>query len=241
MKPLRKIAGAFKFLTLLPFPLEEELEGSSAYFPLVGWFMGVFLYLIWTAMAPLPLFIQAFLIIFVWELLSRGLHIDALADVADAFMAGGERERILEIMEDSKVGAFGILAIVLLILGKFSVISSNDWESTRAALLCAPVLGRYFTTFISYLFPSAKDRGLGNLVISSTGIKELIIATFLGFIPVLIIFEKAAVYSIIGLFLPFSLVLYAGRKINGLTGDILGASLEIAELVTLLAFLSIFY
>ncbi len=241
MKPFRKIAGAFKFLTLLPFPFEEELGGSSAYFPLAGWFIGVFLYLIWTVMAPLPLFIQAFLIIFIWELLSRGLHIDALADVADAFMAGGERERILEIMEDSKVGAFGIFAIVLLILGKFSVISSNNWEITRAALVCAPVLSRYFLTLSAFLFKSAKEKGLGNLIISSTGIKEVLIATLIGYLPAFVIFERAAIYSAIAFIVPFSLLLYSRWKLGGLSGDVLGAALEITELVTLIVFLPLFY
>ncbi len=241
MKPFKKMVAAFKFLTLLPLPVEEELRGSSAYFPLVGWFIGVFLYLIWSVMAPLPLFIQAFLTIFIWEFLSRGLHIDALADVADAFMAGGERERILEIMEDSKVGAFGIFAIVLLILGKFSVISSNCWEVTRSALVCAPVLSRYFTTFISYFFSPAKDEGLGSLIISSTGFKELLIATLIGYLPAFIIFGKATVYSSIAFVIPFSFLLYSRWRLGGINGDVLGAALEITELVTLIAFLPIFY
>jgi adenosylcobinamide-GDP ribazoletransferase len=241
MTEIRRIIGAFKFLTLLPLPLEEELEGSSAYFPLVGWFIGIFLYLIWTVMAPLPLFIQAFLTIFIWELLSRGLHIDALADTADAFMAGGSRERILKIMEDSKIGAFGILAIVLLILGKFSVISSSEWESTRAALVCAPVLARYFLTLSAFLFKPAKDRGLGSLIISSTGIKGLLIATLIGYLPVFIIFERAALYSTVAFVFPFSLLLYSRWKLGGLNGDVLGAALEITELMTLVAFLPLFY
>jgi adenosylcobinamide-GDP ribazoletransferase len=192
-------------------------------------------------MAPLPLFIQVFLIIFVWEFLSRGLHIDALADVADAFMAGGEREKILEIMKDSKVGAFGIFAIVLLVLGKFSVISSGDWESTRTALVCAPVLGRYFLTLSAFLFKPAKDRGLGSLIISSTGIKELLIATLIGYLPAFIIFERATVYSSIAFVIPFSLLLYSRWRLGGINGDVLGAALEITELVTLIAFLPIFY
>lgn len=241
MKPFRKIVGAFKFLTLLPLLLEEELEGSSAYFPLVGWFMGVFLYLVWTLMASLPLSVQAFLIILVWEFLSRGFHIDALADVADAFMAGGGRERVLGIMEDSKVGAFGIFAIVLLVVGKFSVISSNDWGSTRAALVCAPVLARYFLTLGAFLFKPAKEEGLGSLVISSTDLKELIIATLVGYLPALIIFERAALYATIGFTLPLALLFYARWKLGGLNGDVLGAALEVAELVTLIVFLPLFY
>jgi adenosylcobinamide-GDP ribazoletransferase len=238
---LKEIVGALKLLTILPIPFKEELRGSSAYFPLAGWFIGVVLYLGWTVMAPLPLFVQVFLVIFMWELLSRGLHIDGLADTADALMAGGCRERMLKIMEDSKIGAFGILAIVLLVLGKFSVMSSNDWWNTRAALIGAPVFARYFLTLGAFIFKPAKEGGLGSLIISSTGSKELIIATLIGCLPAYVIFEQAAVYATIGFIFPLALLLYARWKLGGLNGDVLGAALEITELITLIIFLPLFY
>ncbi len=241
MSVLKRIIGALKFLTILPRPFKEELKGSSAYFTLAGWLIGGVLYLSWTAMAPLPLFVQAFLIILVWELLSRGLHIDGLADTADAFFAGGNREKLLEIMKDPKVGAFGILAVVLLILGKFSVISSNNWETTRAALLAAPVLARYLVTLGAFLFKPAQGEGLGHLIISSTGVKELVIATFVGYLPAFLIFEQATVYATIGFAVPLSLLIYAQGKLGGLSGDVLGAVLELTELTTHIVFLPLFY
>lgn len=234
---LKKIWGALKFLTILPLPFEEELKGSSAYFPLAGWFIGVCLYLFWGAVSFLPLSVQAFLTLLLWEFLSRGFHLDALADTADAFMAGGKRERILEIMKDSKVGAFAVLAIVILILGKFSVISSNSWESTRGALVCAPVLARFFLTLGAFLFKPLQEEGLGYLIVSSTGVKELLISTLIGYLPLLIIFERALVYATLGFIIPFSLLLYARFRMGGINGDVLGAALEITELVTLVAFL----
>lgn len=237
----KKIIGALKFLTILPLPFKEELNGSSAYFPLAGWFIGLVLYLGWTVMAPLPLFVQVFLVILLWELLSRGLHVDGLADTADALMAGGHRERILEIMKDTKIGTFGVLAVVLLVLGKFSVMSSSNWETTKAALVSAPVLARYFLTLGAFLFKPAKEEGLGRLIISSTGVKELIIATLVGYFPALIIFEQATIYATLGFALPLALLLYARWKLVGLSGDVLGASLEITELTTLIVFLPLFY
>ena len=234
---LRRIAGALSFLTILPVPGKKVLEGSSAYYPLAGWLIGGVLYLVWTASKGLPSLVQAFIAVAVWELLSRGLHVDALADSADAFIAGGNRERILGIMSDSQTGAFGITAIALLLIGKFALLSSLKFDAARDALLCGAVMGRYALTLLCCLFRPAKDEGLGSLIISSSGAKELVIATVIGVAPVAVLFRWHALYAAAGLAISLLVALYSSWKIGGLTGDVVGASLEITELASLFSFL----
>ena len=237
IKELRRIGGALSFLTVLPVPGRKVLEGSSAYYPLAGWFIGGVLYLVWTASRGLPEMVRAFIAVAVWELLSRGLHIDALSDTADALLAGGDRERVLRIMEDSRTGAFGIMAISLVLLGKFALLSSLGFGAAREAMLCGAVMGRYALSLLCCLFQPAKADGLGNTIISSSGIKVFVIATLIGPAPVAVLFRWHALYACAGLAVSLLLALYARWKIGGLTGDVLGTGLEITEVASLFSFL----
>jgi adenosylcobinamide-GDP ribazoletransferase len=237
LKELRRIGCALSFLTVLPVPGKKVLEGSSAYYPLAGWFIGGVLYLVWTAGRDLPQMVRASIAVAVWELLSRGLHIDALADTADAFLAGGSRERVLRIMDDSRTGAFGIMAIALLLLGKFALLSSLKFDAARDAMLCGAVMGRYTLSLLCCCFRPAKDEGLGSIIISSSGIAVFVTATLIGAAPVAVLFRWNALYACSGLAVSILFSLYARWKIGGITGDILGASLEAAELASLFSFL----
>ncbi len=236
-RELRRIAGALSFLTFLPVPGRKVLEGSSAYYPLSGWLIGGVLYLAWTASRGLPALVQAFIAVALWELLSRGLHVDALADTADAFIAGGSRERVLRIISDSATGAFGITAIALLLIGKFALLSSLEFHAARDALVCAAVMGRYSLTLFCCLFSPARDEGLGSLIISSSGARELVIATLIGLAPVAVLFRWHALFAAAGLAVSLLLALYSRWKIGGLTGDVVGAGLELTELASLFSFL----
>lgn len=236
-KEFRRIGGALSFLTILPVPGEKALDGSSAYYPLAGWLLGGLLYLVWTASHGLPSAVRAFIALAVWELFSRGLHIDALADTADAFIAGGSLERVLWIMDDSHTGAFGIIAIVLLLIGKFALLTSLKYDAARDALVCAAVMGRYALTFLCCLFRPAREEGLGNIIISSSRARELVIATAFGLAPVAVLFRLHTLYAVSGLVVSLLVALYARWKIGGLTGDVLGACLELTELASLFSFL----
>lgn len=235
-RELGKIAAALSFLSILPVPGKKVLEGSSAYYPLAGWLMGGALYLVWTATRGLPHLAQAFIVLAVWELLPRGLHIDALADTADAFVAGGSRERMLGIMSDTSIGAFGVAAIVLVLVGKFALLASLGFADGRGALVCAAVMGRYSLSLLCCLFRPAKDQGLGSLIIASSGARELAIASLLALVPLGVLFTWHALYAASGLAAALLLALYARWKVGGLTGDVVGAGLELAELASLFSF-----
>lgn len=232
----KKILGALRFLTIFNFPGDEELRGASAYFPLVGWVVGGFLFASNWLLFFLPSLARAFLVVFFWELISRWFHLDALADAADAFFKGGSKKDILRIMSDTKVGSFGNSAIIFLVLGKVVFLSSLDFMYSLFSLLAAPLFARYLVTLLCFFFPSAKKEGLGSAIDSTTGLRELIVAT-LFLLPAIFVFKASLLLPLIGLFLIFILGFFAVRKAGGLTGDILGALLEGAEVLIILLFL----
>jgi adenosylcobinamide-GDP ribazoletransferase len=236
-KILARIAAALSFLTVLPVPGAREVEHSAAFYPIAGWVIGGALYGILTAAGGLPALARAFIAVAVWELASRGLHADGLADTADGFIAGGDRSRILRILDDSHTGAFGILAIVLIVTGKIAFLSGMALADARAAAVCACVVGRFGLTALAWAFPAAQEEGLGSQVINSTAWYDVAVAAVIAFVPLGLWFGMHALYAACGLVLGFLLALYSWRKIGGLTGDVLGAGLELTELAVLFTFL----
>lgn len=176
--PGQPILAAFQFLTRFPVRAEldftpELLRRSVRYYPLVGAAVGLS---VWAAAAlsawllpPLP---AAVLALIVWVWVTGGLHLDGWMDTADGLLSYRPREKMLEIMKDSRVGAMGVLACVLLLMLKASLLASllqgGVWQ-TGAALLTAPVWSRWFMTRAMRLWPNARQgeglagqfRGLG--------------------------------------------------------------------------------
>ncbi len=235
-KELSKIFTAFSFLSILPISFRDDMPGLSAYFPLVGWLLGFLLIILNKFLFFLPALVRSFIIVLFWELFSRFLHLDALADAADAFIRGGKKEELLKIMADSKIGAFGVSAIIFLLIGKITLISSLNYKDSHLAFLAAALFSRYLLTVISFIFPAAKSSGLGWLMASTTGFKELLIATFC-ILPAVFVFKSTFFISFAGLLFPLPIAAFMVKKVGGLTGDILGATLELSELFVLFFFL----
>lgn len=234
---MKKIAVAFQFLSIVPLKFNGELTGCSAFFPLVGWFFGGVLWLVFSMTVKLPQTVQAFWLLLVWEALSRGLHLDGLADTADAFIAVKDKATTLRILKDSHIGAFGAMAIFMLLIGKFALLSTVKPEALGVSLVASTVIARFFIVILSAIFPSTKKEGLGFLIMSSTGAKEATMAAILTLPLVLVIPLTINWYVFLVLLGPVLLAWHVNRRIGGLTGDVLGAILEITELLTLMIFL----
>ncbi|TQS01239.1 adenosylcobinamide-GDP ribazoletransferase [Paenibacillus ottowii] len=162
------IAAAFQFLTRLPIKAEldfspELLKRSASYYPLVGVVIGI---IVWgfaaiTAMVlpPLPC---AILTLAIWVWLTGGLHLDGWMDAADALFSYRSRERMLEIMKDSRVGAMGVIACVLLLMLKASLLYTVLVERNVSGLLILPMVwSRWFMVHAMMRWPKARnDDGL---------------------------------------------------------------------------------
>jgi adenosylcobinamide-GDP ribazoletransferase len=231
---------AFQFLTTFPAIIRraftaQELGRAVGYFPLVGLALGGVLYGLDIGLRLLfPAPVVAIFIMAAWLLLTRALHFDGFLDTCDGLFGGFTPDRRLEIMRDSRVGAFGVAGGGLLLLAKYTALVSLPHLS---GLLLAPVLGRWVLSIAIFAYPYAREKGLGrdmkdnvrwSQVIISTAVTILVVAFFAGWTGLLTV-----VLAGIMLWLGAGFIL---RHIPGLTGDSYGALCEMTELAVLLFF-----
>ncbi len=235
---------AVQFLTRLPVPLkkrpsESQMRWSAAFYPFVGILIGLGIAGVfrWTSgIFPAEVAIAAALAF--GAMLTGGLHEDGLADCADAFGAGGTQERMLEIMRDSRIGSYGALSLILLFLFRFALLSGLAAAAVETSLLLAHAGGRCAAPLMGWLFPAARHSGLGSSFLAGLGPAQVL--------PGLLTLAAAG-YWLSGtdfallLLLPGFAVaclfcLFCWRRIGGLTGDALGATVLIFEVATYGAF-----
>jgi adenosylcobinamide-GDP ribazoletransferase len=238
---IASIFAAFQFLTILP-PIvrraftDRELGWSLASYPLVGLALGGVLLGAYRGLsiwfAPL---VAAALVLVLWVVLTRALHLDGLMDTADGLFGGWTPERRLEIMRDHQVGAFGAVAGVLLLLVKFTLIDAAG--GNFMALLLAPLVGRWALVLAVVGFPYARSQGKGKTIKDYSNWTHLAIAFLLAVVAAWLI---AGLLGLLALSVTLLFVLLAAwfvqRRIPGLTGDIYGALCELSEVLVLLVF-----
>ena len=167
---MRVLLAAFSLLTSLPtgknfVPTEDEIRRTPFCFPLIGMVIG--LVLAWIGMGLQRIFpplLCAALLTFLSELPTRAFHLDGLADTADGFLSSRPRERILEIMHDSRIGTMGVLAIAAWCLVKFSAFAVLPESLVPAALFFMSLNGRCAMVYHLMLSRYARAEGLGRLV-----------------------------------------------------------------------------
>jgi len=236
------LLAAFQFLTTFPVIIRraftpQELGRAVGYFPLVGLALGGVLFGMGSGLRLIfPLPVVAVFILAVWLLLTRALHFDGFLDTCDGLFGGFTPERRLDIMRDSRVGAFGVAGGGLLLLAKYAAIISLPHLSV---LLLAPVLGRWAASISIFAYPYAREKGLGRDMKDNTRWLHIIIATT---ITLLAAWLSASWTGLLA-FAIAGIVLWLGagfilRRIPGLTGDSYGALCELIELVVLLVFIT---
>ncbi|MEN0108439.1 MAG: adenosylcobinamide-GDP ribazoletransferase, partial [Pseudomonas sp.] len=158
---------AVQFLTSLPvrlpgMPSPQELGRSLLWYPLVGLLIGVLLYALNALLAGAPLLLHAALLVAAWVALSGALHLDGLADSADAWLGGfGDRERTLSIMKDPRSGPIAVVTLVLVLLLKFAAVVALLEQQSASALLLAPWLARGLLPVLFMTTPYVRAGGLG--------------------------------------------------------------------------------
>ncbi len=230
---------ALRFLTRIPvgkYPKDKKRLGRSmAYFPIVGLILGGILVLVnWGFSIILAPLVADALTIITLVILTGALHIDGFVDTIDGLAGGKTKEEILRIMRDSRVGAFGIIGIVSLIMLKLVLLHEMPLKIKKEALLLMPVMGRWAMVVASSLSVYARREGTGKAFVNYCGRKELVIASL---ITLLITggFLKILGLELFFFVLALTLLLtrFISKRINGVTGDTLGAVNEIIEVGTL--------
>jgi adenosylcobinamide-GDP ribazoletransferase len=226
--------AALQFLTLFPWPRRvqrnaNELAAGAIFFPVIGGLLGFFLaavdFLLVRVAGP---GLASVALVALLALLTRGLHLDGLGDTFDGFGAGGDRERILRVMDDSHIGAFGVIAIVLVLLLKIHALAGIDSDRWRA-LLAAPILGRWAMVVLGYRSQAAKP-GLGAALIDRLTTRHFFFATLITLLLTAVILRGAGI-ALMGWICVFGILCryFFQRRLGGLTGDTFGAVGELSE------------
>jgi adenosylcobinamide-GDP ribazoletransferase len=225
---------ALQFLTLFPCPSRIDYAGadmgrSTIFFPVIGLILGVILALLNFLLEPFAnAGLLSVILVSLLVFLTRGLHLDGVGDTFDGLGAGGDRDRMLAIMDDSHIGAFGLIAIVLVLFLKIHALEGLDVDRWRV-LLTAPILGRWAMVLLAYRSTAIKT-GLGSNLINHLQTKHLLLATALTLFLVAAIFRANGIVMMawVAIFTTASKA-YLHRRLGGVTGDTCGAVGELSE------------
>jgi cobalamin 5'-phosphate synthase/cobalamin synthase len=239
---VKSLLAAIAFLTRLPVGRlvvfdAEDVARSASWFPLVGLLLGgISAGAAAVSRDHLPLGVVAVLLVPIEALVTGALHFDGLADTADGFGGGKSRDDILRIMRDHAIGSYGGTALATLIALKVmaydALLTRDNWI---AALILAPALGRWSILLLTATLPYARSTAS---VVEGMGKRSLLWGTLL--IAAALVSARsgrawvaaAAVVVVTAVF-----GFYCRRRIQGITGDTLGASVQLCESAALLTFL----
>lgn len=229
---------ALQFLTRIPVAPIAELEApvlgrSVLFYPLVGLIIGGILFFCAYLLSGFPnAQLQAALLVLIWVLLTGGLHLDGLADCADAWAGGlGSRQRSLEIMQDSCAGPAAVLSLIFIVLLKWlsliPIIEMQFWP----LLFAAPVLGRSAILGLMLTTPYVREQGLGATIVQQLPRNMTVAVLFLVLGLVMCWVHIPVLLSV--LLVWWLLRNLACKRLGGVTGDVYGASVEVVEVAVL--------
>jgi adenosylcobinamide-GDP ribazoletransferase len=235
---MRSLIAALQFLTVCPFVSrvacdEQDIGRSTPWFPLVGLLIGAAVALLDRGVSTLfPPLVSSVISVVALVAASGGLHTDGLADTCDGFFSSRPRERMLEIMRDSRTGAMGVLGIVCVVILKIAALDSVPGALRGPVLLLMPFVGRGSMVIQLSLLPYARSGGLCSVFVQNLRRSDVFLT--LGMLA-------AVSWLVVGLFglcvagiSVAAIAFFSGwcrGKIGGFTGDTLGAGCELTELI----------
>lgn len=244
MSLLRPLAVAFAFLTRLPVHIgdaqDTEVGRAIAFFPVVGLALGVALVAAAWLASALPHPLAAVGVVALLAVMTGGLHLDGLADVFDGLGASlggshGDRERMLAIMRDSRIGAHGAVALILVTLAKIFAVSVALQRGALWAVLLFPAVARWAVVALIVAFPYVREVGLGRTFNDRASAREFAWATTFTGALVLWTGTRALEPTAAALAVALAFAFWMRRRLGGLTGDAYGAAIELAEVAFLIA------
>lgn len=233
--------AALRFFTRIPVPAwvghsEEQLDHAARWFPVVGWIVGALGAAVTLAAAQLwPTPIAVLLGMAATLLVTGAFHEDGLTDTLDGLGGGFTREEALRIMRDSRIGSYGAIGLVIVLLAKFEVLVQIagvfPWLSFAAALVAGHGVSRLASTALIFALDYARAEGKAKPLATRLSAGELTFAAVTGLAPCLLL---PPMQACLALALVASTTLVAARwfvrRLGGYTGDCLGATQQLAEL-----------
>jgi len=238
---LYSIIITFSFFTIIPLPMVNWTSKRMRFLPLLMPFVGLGIGLLGYGIYSLliNLAVSAVAMVLFYLVITGGLHMDGLMDTADAYFSRQTKEKKMEIMKDSRVGAFAVMALVCLLLIKISLFYEifRAGGGTGILLIMIPILSRTVQALMLCHFPFAKEDGLAVMYSQATGQKTSLLLTIYFVLTsgiIYLLFNMTALLLPLGL-LTFTVYYYFSVKKNfgGITGDIVGTYVELAEVLML--------
>jgi adenosylcobinamide-GDP ribazoletransferase len=242
-RAFRAFRLAMAFLTVIPIPVREDeatpsrLADARFAYPIVGGLIGLALAGLSEALRVIgaPAGPSSFLLMASAAILSGGLHLDGLADTADGLFLWGDPGRRLAVMRDPHLGSFGVSAVVVVLIGKFAAIEAMAGPSRSYAVMGGATVARSLVLVSAGLAPYARPEGTGRFLVQATNRRDAALAAVVALIVGTMTAGRGGVIaSAVGLSVAIVLTRAARRKLGGVTGDTLGALVELGELSFLL-------
>jgi len=240
---IRRFLIALQFLTRIPVWLKEQAEDkdigcSASYYPLIGLIIGFllfsflwFLQLLSSSISPAVL---AALVLAAWVILTGALHLDGLADSVDALIGGmSDKDKMLEIMKDSRSGPMAVTALVVLLLLKWVALESIIQQQQNWIIIFVPALARAYILLLLNTTKYISEDGLAATLVANFPAQKHI-NTILFICSIVFVFSLGFWLLILSL-LVFSLLRYLMNKhLQGINGDTIGAMVELIEMSSLI-------
>ncbi|MFH0974346.1 MAG: adenosylcobinamide-GDP ribazoletransferase [Spirochaetota bacterium] len=231
-----------KFLTTIPLPVKIEFDENKfakgvIFSPVVGLIIGLILggTFILVNLAGKQI-IAVVSVVFVGIIITGGLHLDGLADTFDGIFSNQPKEKILKIMKDSRIGTNGTLALIMDVIFRISLLYSLSEQNMFAYLCITPVISRMSIAWTAGLASGTRKGSMAGALVKHTGYREIIIASAItAFLSIAFIRQLTLV--VIPAVILFAVICerYAEKKIGCISGDIIGAVIEMTEITVLFA------
>lgn len=244
MKELKMFILSLQFMTRIPINIsinagEDDFPKMAKYFPIVGVIIGAIASITFFAFKEIfPREIVSAIAIAVSYVLTGALHIDGFADTFDGLFSNKGRDRMLEIMRDSRLGTNGVLALLFLVILKVLFLSKVKSALLYPTLILMPLIGRFSILLAAFTSKSARSgEGLGGLIIGKISGRDFLLGFMFVLIfgyfltPYVLFLKVLAIFSISS----YITTRYISARIGGMTGDTLGAINEIEELIVIIS------
>jgi len=245
VRELEALRAAIMFFTRLPLPSArvwdpQSLQRAAAYFPLVGWLVGaVAAGVWWAASLAFPPLVASGLSLAATLLFTGAFHEDGFADLCDGFGGGTTRERVLEIMRDSRVGAFGAIGVAVLLLLKWHTVAALPAHLAAVALLAGHAVSRGASGTLMTTMAYAQLDGKAKPLATELRGGRLVLSLVFALAPIALLEPRLWWALVPVVVLRMLLGRWFVRRIGGYTGDCLGAAQQVCEVGFLLGVLAL--
>lgn len=236
---MKRFILMLQFLTKYPLPFElqverEDFTKGAVWFPMVGFVIGMTLYGLFLLTRTVDVLLARIAIVVAGEIfITGGLHLDGLADAFDGLYSYRNKERMLEIMKDSRVGTNGVLILIVDILLKVVLLSAIPVTALPWVMVLMPVYGRFNGILLAAISKYARPEGMGGFFIGKIKAVQMLFI-ILTTLVVGLLHISALLYLPVLILLTLLYRYHVQAKLGGVTGDIIGAWIELSELAFLL-------